>query len=122
MLLQRDLIIIQVNYLKKQIHNNQSPMHLAVLDKLPNIVYLLIYKSDLNQQDSDGNTPLHLAAKYFDREVFNCLCIRENSFDCSIKNNENKTPRNIADGIFRGHDPADKKARREAAFRRICGS
>ena len=97
-----------------------NPLHLAVSEKKENIVYSLLNKNStiINQQDSDGNTPLHLAAKYYDYNVFNKLCLYEKHFDCSIKNNENKTPHDITPkDYFENHDPIIKKAREEALIK-----
>jgi ankyrin repeat protein len=92
-----EMLVIKGADSNKTNYKEQNPLHLAVLEKEPGIVRLLIYKTNINKQDSYGNTPLHLAAKYYDKNVFNILCRRKKYFDCSIKNDDNQTPHNISD-------------------------
>lgn len=50
-----------------------SPMHLAIVRLKISIIQNLIDKqADLNKQDSDGNTPLHLIMNIFSKNPEKC--------------------------------------------------
>ena len=51
-------------FLDLQNHLQQTPLHLAVITKQPEIVRLLVLLgASLDMQDRNGNTPLHHACK-----------------------------------------------------------
>lgn len=55
-----------------------SPVHLAVVRlKIEIIKSLIDKKADLNKQDSDGNTPLHLVLNIFSKNPDRCTHILE---------------------------------------------
>ncbi|KAL1924036.1 uncharacterized protein VTP21DRAFT_7071 [Calcarisporiella thermophila] len=71
-----------------------SPLHLAVQCAAPSTISFLLtsplrYYLDLNRQDLQGNTALHLAARLGRFEVVKLLMVQEGIND-TIKNKENK--------------------------------
>ncbi len=77
----------------------QSPLHLAIMSENIAATQLFLEEgANLNIQDFEGNTVLHYVAKYSsNKKVLDILYNYRNKFDLNIKNNENKTPRNIND-------------------------
>ena len=77
----------------------QTPLHLAVYTNNFNAVETLLNaRSDINQQDIDGNTALHYIAKYapFDK-MLEAISEYKHLGDFTIKNNEGKTPLDIVE-------------------------
>jgi ankyrin repeat protein len=70
-----------------------SPVHLAIVRLQISIIQSLIDKgADLNKQDSDGNTPLHLVMNIFSKNPERCCHILEllamNGANLDQKNND----------------------------------
>ncbi|EAY18466.1 hypothetical protein TVAG_083190 [Trichomonas vaginalis G3] len=57
--------------------------------------YFMKYEHDINKQDKDGNTPLHLAILNEEYEICKYLC-NYSGINKKIKNNEKETPLDIA--------------------------
>jgi cytohesin len=64
-----------------------TPLHLAALDDLSDIVYSLLYfGANPNVQDCDGDTPLHIACQ--NGSEYTIQILLENNVDTTIKNKE----------------------------------
>ncbi|XP_046566195.1 serine/threonine-protein phosphatase 6 regulatory ankyrin repeat subunit A-like [Haliotis rubra] len=75
----------------------QTPLHCAARNKCMECVELLVRLSDVNAQDSDGDTPLlcnFLSAKPHSHKVLQALL--ENGADAGIKNKKDETPLHCA--------------------------
>jgi ankyrin repeat protein len=84
--------LFMANIVDKNIMVNngrRTPLLSAILGGRLNVCKLLIeeYKADVNLSNSYGMTPLHLASKLGDLEIFNFLCKY-----LSDKNTDGKTP------------------------------
>jgi ankyrin repeat protein len=55
---------------------------------------LLKFKSNVNERDESGNTPLHYTIEKNNKEITELLLL--NGADINIKNNDNKIPYDIA--------------------------
>jgi len=78
-----------------------SPVHLAVVKLKISIIQSLIdKKADLNKQDSDGNTPLHLVMNIFSKNPERCSHILEllamNGAKVNHKNHDHWAPLHTA--------------------------
>lgn len=74
-----------------------SPMHLAIVRLKISIIQSLIEKkANLNKQDSDGNSPLHLVMNIFSKNPDKCNHILEllclNGAQTNCKNNDQWSP------------------------------
>ena len=88
--------ILDVSY---QDENGNSYLHLAVINRLENIVRILIQKGiNVNMQNKDGNTALHFA--YSINDIKYISFIIENNGDLTIKNNEGLLPEEIKKDSF----------------------
>ena len=79
--------------------HGRSALHLAVVNKRLNTVKELLgssaMKPHVNQKDSDGNTPLHLAAGLADNlEMIKLL--RDKSASLRVQNKKDRTPLDLA--------------------------
>jgi ankyrin repeat protein len=80
-------------------NNKQNALHLAIKNDNAELVALLLKNgANVNQQDNDGNTPLHYCSMFsFDNKaLMKELYKYEDIIDLSIKNNNGKTPRDVA--------------------------
>lgn len=81
-----------LNFAKKTNKYYDTPLHFAILTnktKSAKLIYLLLYYSDLNHQNIEGNTCLHLKADWESySEILKEIC--ENKNVRNIKNNEGK--------------------------------
>ena len=78
-----------------------SPMHLAIVRLKISIIQNLIDKqADLNKQDSDGNTPLHLIMNIFSKNPEKCKHVLEllyfNGADVNCLNSDRWSPLHTA--------------------------
>ena len=77
--------------------NNVTPLHLAVtVGSLETVVVLMnpFLPSTLEEKDSDGNTPLHLACRYNRLDVLQFLLDR--GADVTVRNERNMTCVDVA--------------------------
>jgi ankyrin repeat protein len=80
--------------------NLETPIHKALKNQLesnflkPSTLYKIIYESDLNQKNIKNTTPLHLLARYSNRDNLNnySQIIKNKKLNLKIKDSENKTP------------------------------
>ena len=80
--------------LSYQDNNGNTYLHLAVFNKLENIIRLLIKKGiNINLQNNDGNTALHFAYNTGDIKFMAVLI--ENNADLNIKNKDGLVPEEI---------------------------
>ncbi|XP_046563153.1 serine/threonine-protein phosphatase 6 regulatory ankyrin repeat subunit B-like isoform X2 [Haliotis rubra] len=80
-----------------QNRKGQTPLHCAARNKCMECVELLLPVSDVNAQDTDGNTALHfsfLSDEPHSHEVIQALL--ENGADVGIKNKKGETPLHCA--------------------------
>ena len=94
--------LIDNNYIKLLNHtNNKKENAIIVAVKLGHFKYVnrigKLNLFDLNQQDELGNTPLHYAIKLRDEYAINSLCYHH--ADKSLKNNQGKSPMDLANDI-----------------------
>ena len=88
--------ILDISY---QDENGNSYLHLAVINRLENIVRILIQKGiNINMQNKDGNTALHFAYSINDFKYISIII--ENEGDLTIKNNEGLLPEEIKADYF----------------------
>jgi ankyrin repeat protein len=88
---------INVNMKNK---NNDTPLHLLFdkSDLIKKIKFFLKNGADINTINNDGNTPLHILTKSYERyhnnnkEVIFLLINNNKKVNINIKNNEGKTP------------------------------
>ena len=78
-----------------------SPVHLSVVRlKIPIIQTLINKNADLNKQDSDGNTPLHIVMNIFSKNPDRCCHILElltlNGARVNQKNHDHWAPLHTA--------------------------
>lgn len=69
---------------------DESPLHFAVRSENPLAVLLLLREEDVDQQDCEGTTALHLAAKKGDPEIIQHLVRAKALVD--LRDNQGKTP------------------------------
>ena len=77
--------------------NNVTPLHLAVtVGSLETVIVLMnsFLPSTLEEKDSDGNTPLHLACRYNRLDVLQFLLDR--GADVTVRNERNMTCVDVA--------------------------
>jgi hypothetical protein len=91
----------------------QNALHLAVKTKNTEIVKLLLSQQsktpiDINAQDDEDNTPLHLAAAHNDLEMVKVL-LAHDKINVDIKNKEKKIPDEATSFSFRSADNQIKK-------------
>ena len=67
-----------------------TPLHELVSEDKPSVVKLLIQNDSLNEQDENGDTPLHIAAQNNNYEIAK-LILDAQPDDLTIKNNQGKT-------------------------------
>lgn len=74
-------------------------LHVAVEKKRYNVVAFVCgrpeFSSVLNMQDSNGNTPLHIAVQVGDLWIFNCL-FRKRQVCLDLANKDGLTPRDVS--------------------------
>lgn len=88
--------ILDISYQDK---DGNSYLHLAVINRLENIVRILINKGiNINMQNNDGNTALHFAYSTCDIKYISIII--ENNGDLNIKNNEGLVPEQIKKDSF----------------------
>ncbi|KAF6716581.1 B-cell lymphoma 3 protein [Oryzias melastigma] len=92
------------------IYNNlrQTPLHLAVITKQPNIVDALLGSgADPAALDRHGQTALHLCCEYDQRDCLSALLSRASSSPClEVRNFEGLTPLHMA--VQQGHQDLAK--------------
>jgi ankyrin repeat protein len=87
-------IDIWINIDIKDVLNN-TPLHLAILNNLPEIAKILIEKgADINLQDSQGKTPLHLAILYKLPIIVDKLI--EKGANINLQDSQGNTPLHLA--------------------------
>jgi uncharacterized protein len=74
--------------------DGDTPLHLAVKDKIDAIDLLLDHGVNPNVGNSDGDTPLHLAVRHNSGAID--LLLKRPNIDPSIKNRQNETPVDLA--------------------------
>ena len=92
--------VLLVNGANPNILNNkkQNALHLAVKNDNTALVKLLLVKdANINQQDVDGNTPLHYFPlfSYDNKAMLDEFYKYEDKMDFTVNNKYGKTPRNV---------------------------
>lgn len=83
------LLHLGANPTQKEFETLNTPIHLATLNEHLQIVELLIDKSDLNAQNRDGNTVLHIAASLHLTNLVELFLLK--GANGKLQNNEGKT-------------------------------
>lgn len=75
-------------------HNHDSVLHAAVLGGNLAVIRFLCGKMDVNQQNRQGTTPLHIAVETNNEAAIRCLLL--NGADFTIKNHQNQSAQYLA--------------------------
>lgn len=85
--------------------NGYSELHRAVIENDYNRVRTLVVYEDVDARDNDGNTPLHLAARYGHTKCVQIL-LEDGKADVSIVNYDGKTALDLAKQY--GHEDCER--------------
>ena len=88
--------------------NGYSELHQAVIDNDYNRVRLLVRIMYVDERDNDGNTPLHLAARYGHTKCV-LILLEDGKADMSIVNYDGKTALDLAKQY--GHEDCERAIR-----------
>ncbi|WOG29821.1 ankyrin repeat domain-containing protein [Endozoicomonas sp. 8E] len=82
----------------KQYFSGNTPLHVALKMELDqfSVIFISLYKPDLNIQNDEGQTPLHLALCVGGNQESIKSIIQQEITNLNIKNNEGQTPLHVA--------------------------
>ncbi|WP_342273918.1 ankyrin repeat domain-containing protein [Spiroplasma endosymbiont of Phycita roborella] len=78
-----------INYQNPK-NENKTPWELAIIEKKNKIAKYLINKIEVDKKNKNGQTPLHLAVRYKNKDIVKFLL--ENNANLNIKDNWDDTP------------------------------
>ena len=83
--------VTNINYYNMLDSHGNTFLHLAAISNYPTLVeYFIVKGTDINKQNCDGDTALHLAARYKNDDISNILI--KNKAKLDIPNEDNEIP------------------------------